>query len=199
MNFDSVERKKQEKKKKSRAVTKEITRLTKVYPVSGFEDQFVKLRVRGKDIYCVVLDPKKYDLELLDEAEVDRVTESYWSFHKQYAYSVKEIFMNFPEQNQKQQEYVRYKRDQASELHQMRILQSELEKLKYIEKQYKKSASYICLFANTKKELSDRLQFMNRFRGLFQQTILERDHVEQIFSLLNNSGGMELYGSEEND
>jgi hypothetical protein len=40
---------------------------------------------------------------------------------------------------------------------------------------------------------------MNRFRGLFQQTILERDHVEQIFNLLNNSGGMELYGSEEND
>ncbi|MBO0455801.1 hypothetical protein JZO77_03485 [Enterococcus hulanensis] len=199
MNFDSVERKKQEKKKKSRSVTREISRLTKVYPVAGFEDPFVKLRVRGKYIYCVVLDPKKYDLELLDESEVDRVTESYWSFHKQYAYSVKEIFMNFPEQNQKQQEYVRYKRDQASELHQMRILQSELEKLKYIEKQYKKSASYIWLFGNTKKELSDRLQFMNRFRGLFQQMILERDHVEQIFNLLNNSGGMELYGSEEND
>lgn len=199
MSFDSIERKKKENKKKSRRVTKEISRLTKVYPVAGFEDKFVKIRIRGKEIYGVILDPKKYDLELLDESEVDIVTESYWSFHKQYFYSVKEIFMNFPEQNQRQQEYVRYKRDNASELHQMRILQTELEKLKYIEKVYKKSASYIFLFAPTKQELKERLKFMNRFKGLFQHMILDREYVEQILNLLNNTGGMEIYGHQESD
>ena len=56
---------------------------------------------------------KKYDLELLDEKKADFVTENYWSFHRQYASSLKEIFMNFPEDNQKQQAYIRYKRDRA--------------------------------------------------------------------------------------
>ena len=87
--------------------------MTKVYPVAGTKNEHtVKLRYEEKK-FLHIFRYKKYDLELLDEKKADFVTENYWSFHRQYASSLKEIFMNFPEDNQKQQAYIRYKRDRA--------------------------------------------------------------------------------------
>ncbi|EOH86321.1 hypothetical protein [Enterococcus pallens] len=197
MNFDSVERKKQEKKK-PRSVRKEINRLTKVYPVAGIhEKNYVKLTIRGQRWYAAFFDTKKYDLELLDEAEADFVTDNYWSFQKQYGNSVKELFMNFPEENQKQQSYVKYKRDRSKDIHQMRILQTELEKLKYIEKTYKKLTSYVVIFGRTVHELEENISNLRRFDNLFQSKLLDKNYVKKMLYILNNTGGIQIYDNEK--
>ncbi|BBM18457.1 hypothetical protein G15_2122 [Enterococcus avium] len=196
MKFDSVERKKQEKKK-PRGVRKEIDRLTKVYPVAGIhEKNFVKLSIRGQRWYAAFFDTKKYDLELLDESEADFVTDNYWSFQKQYGNSVKELFMNFPEENQKQQNYVKYKRDRSKDINQMRILQTELEKLKYIEKTYKKLTSYVVIFGRTINELEENISNLKRFDNLFQAKLLKKEYVKKMLYILNNTGGIQIYDNE---
>ena len=196
MKFDSVERKKQEKKK-PRGVRKEIDRLTKVYPVAGIhEKNFVKLSIRGQRWYAAFFDTKKYDLELLDESEADFVTDNYWSFQKQYGNSVKELFMNFPEENQKQQNYVKYKRDRSKDINQMRILQTELEKLKYIEKTYKKLTSYVVIFGRTINELEENISNLKRFDNLFQAKLLKKEYVKKVLYILNNTGGIQIYDNE---
>ncbi|EJE4563103.1 MULTISPECIES: hypothetical protein [Enterococcaceae] len=196
MKFDSVERKKQEKKK-PRGVRKEIDRLTKVYPVAGIhEKNYVKLSIRGQRWYAAFFDTKKYDLELLDESEADFVTDNYWSFQKQYGNSVKELFMNFPEENQKQQNYVKYKRDRSKDINQMRILQTELEKLKYIEKTYKKLTSYVVIFGRTINELEENISNLKRFDNLFQAKLLKKEYVKKMLYILNNTGGIQIYDNE---
>ena len=196
MKFDSVERKKQEKKK-PRGVRKEIDRLTNVYPVAGIhEKNYVKLSIRGQRWYAAFFDTKKYDLELLDESEADFVTDNYWSFQKQYGNSVKELFMNFPEENQKQQNYVKYKRDRSKDINQMRILQTELEKLKYIEKTYKKLTSYVVIFGRTINELEENISNLKRFDNLFQAKLLKKEYVKKMLYILNNTGGIQIYDNE---
>ena len=196
MKFDSVERKKQEKKK-PRGVRKEIDRLTKVYPVAGIhEKNYVKLSIRGQRWYAAFFDTKKYDLELLDESEADFVTDNYWSFQKQYGNSVKELFMNFPEENQKQQNYVKYKRDRSKDINQMRILQTQLEKLKYIEKTYKKLTSYVVIFGRTINELEENISNLKRFDNLFQAKLLKKEYVKKMLYILNNTGGIQIYDNE---
>jgi hypothetical protein len=193
MKFDSLEKKEQEKQK-SRKVKREIERLTKVYPVAGItEENYVKLKIRGQRWYAAFFDTKKYDLELLDEKEADFVTDNYWAFQKQYGNSVKELFMNFPEENQRQQRYVKYKRDQSKNLNQMRILQTELEKLKYIEKKYKKLTSYIVIYGRSVNELEENITSLKRFDHLFQLKLLDKEYVKKILYLLNNTGGIEIY------
>lgn len=197
MKFDSVERKKQETKK-PRSVRKEINRLTKVYPVAGIhEKSYIKLLIRGQLWYAGFFDTKKYDLELLDEEEANFVTDNYWSFQKQYGNSVKELFMNFPEENQKQQSYVKYKRDRSKDFNQMRILQTELEKLKYIEKTYKKLTSYVVLFGRTINELEGNIAYSKRFDNLFQAKLLDGEYVEKMLYILNNTGGIQIYDNEK--
>ena len=110
--------------------------MTKVYPVAGTKNEHtVKITIRGKEVFAYFR-YKKYDLELLDEKKADFVTENYWSFHRQYASSLKEIFMNFPEDNQKQQAYIRYKRDRAKRQSNA-YSTNRVGKMKYIEKEYK--------------------------------------------------------------
>ena len=59
-----------------------------------------------------------------------------WSFHRQYASSLKEIFMNFPEDNQKQQAYIRYKRE-SKKRQSNAYSTNRVGKMKYIEKNTK--------------------------------------------------------------
>lgn len=199
MKFDAIEQKKEQEKKITKKDKKSLLRLTKIYPISGVrKDNIVKLKIHGKELYALVMDTKKYDLELLDEDQANFATENYWSFHRQFSGSFKEIFMNFPEDNQRQQAYIRYKRDRASDVNQMRILQTELEKMKYIEKEYKKSASYVVIYGETEKELMENLGTVQRFSMLFEPKILKKDKVKQLFSLLNNTGGVILVDDEKN-
>ncbi|MDT2614617.1 hypothetical protein [Enterococcus dongliensis] len=197
MKFDSVERKKQEKKK-SKKVQKEIDRLTRVYPIAGIhEKNYVKLQIRGQRWYAAFFDTKKYDLELLDEKEADFVTDTYWSFQKQYGNSVKELFMNFPEENQKQQQYVKYKRDRSKDVNQMRILQTELEKLKFIEKTYKKLTSYLVIFGRSINELEENIINLKRFDNLFKTKILDKEYMKKMLYILNNVGGIQIYDDQK--
>lgn len=197
MKFDSVERKKQEKKKPKK-VQKEIDRLTRVYPIAGIhEKNYVKLQIRGQRWYAAFFDTKKYDLELLDEKEADFVTDTYWSFQKQYGNSVKELFMNFPEENQKQQQYVKYKRDRSKDVNQMRILQTELEKLKFIEKTYKKLTSYLVIFGRSVNELEENIINLKRFDNLFKTKILDKEYMKKMLYILNNVGGIQIYDDQK--
>lgn len=196
MQFDSVKQKKQEKKQKNKKTQRKVNRLTKVYPIAGVtENDYIQIRSRQQNFYAAFFDTQKYDLALLDEKEADFVTETYWDFLKQYASSVKELFLNFPEQNQRQQRYVKYKRDQVQNVHQMQILQTELDKLKFIEKEYKKLASYLIIFGQTESDLEENIHTLYRFSDLFQPVQLDQNYVRKIFYLLNNTGGKSIYGS----
>ncbi|HAP5747755.1 TPA: hypothetical protein IU268_001715 [Enterococcus faecalis] len=95
-------------------------------------------------------------------------------------------------------ELARYKRDRAKNVNQMRILQTELEKMKYIEKEYKKFASYLVIYGETEKELNENFAIIKRFSELFEPQLLKRDQIKKILALLNNTGGVMLSDEKEN-
>lgn len=125
------------------------------------------------------------------------MTDTYWSFQKQYGNSVKELFMNFPEENQKQQQYVKYKRDRSKDVNQMRILQTELEKLKFIEKTYKKLTSYLVIFGRSINELEENIINLKRFDNLFKTKILDKEYMKKMLYILNNVGGIQIYDDQK--
>lgn len=192
MAFDAIKEKKVKKSRKEKKVNAEINRLTKVYPIAGITaDNYVVLKRGETKIFMAVLETKKYDLHYLDDNEADFVINSYWNFLKMYSSSVKEIFMNFPEQNQKQQEYFKYMIEKSGTEVQLKRLQMELDKLKFLEKEYKKLASYLCVFGYSVNELEDNIRKLrNGSDKLFHSSLLTKDSIRTVFNLLNNTGGI---------
>ena len=64
--------------------------------------------------------------------------------------------------------------------------------MKYIEKEYKKFASYLVIYGETEKELNENFAIIKRFSELFEPQLLKRDQIKKILALLNNTGGVML-------
>ena len=191
MAFDAIEKTKKENTKKNKRVFKEIDRIDKVYPLIGLTDNnYVILRIGGRKLYFLPLNTKKYDLVLLDDKQTAEVTDGYWELLRNYQDSVKEIFMNFPERNKKNQEYYQHKIEHSTNLEQQKNLQVELDKLRYIEKTYRKMSSFFGVYGYTEHELEENYNKLKSYNSVFDFTLMDEEEITMMYSLLNNRGGM---------
>ena len=51
--------------------------------------------------------------------------------------------------------------------------------MKYIEKEYKKFASYLVIYGETEKELNENFAIIKRFSELFEPQLLKRDQIKE--------------------
>lgn len=190
MAFDAVKIKESKKEKassKERKIQKQIDRINKVYPIHGVTSEgFIKTKVGFREAVYEIFSVKKYDLFLLDNTESDYVTESNWEFNKLYPFPIKEIYMNFPEENQEQQEYFKHKIERATTPKQLEALNTELEKLKHIEKYYEMRDTYMCVFAPSVEELKKRIELLERFNHFLELKSISIEKKKKIIYKLNN-------------
>ncbi|MFS0882518.1 hypothetical protein [Metabacillus niabensis] len=192
MAFDAVKVKEEQSKKnkltrKEKKISKQIDKINQVYPIIGYtEEGYIKTKYSYKEVFLEILDCKKYDLFLMDNEEFNYTTENYWKFQKLYHHPVKEVYMNFPEDNQQQQEYFKHKIENTSNPAQLAILHTELEKLKHIEKNYEMRDIYLFIYADNVTELRKRVDLLNNFYSFLGTKQISIEKKKKILFKLNN-------------
>ncbi|SCJ53436.1 Uncharacterised protein [uncultured Clostridium sp.] len=190
MQFDAIKVKNSNNKTKSRKnkkIEKQINRINKVYPVTGITDEgYIKTKIGLYEAVFEIFDVKKYDLFLLDDSEIDFVTENNWRMQKLYPFALKEVYMNFQEENKEQQEYFKYKIERATSLSQLEVLNNELEKLKFIENTYEMRDTYIFVFGDNVSDLNKKIDTLYRFNNFLELKKVSIDKKKKILNKLNN-------------
>ncbi|HCW52176.1 MAG TPA: hypothetical protein DG753_00210, partial [Clostridium sp.] len=164
MQFDAIKVKNsssKDKSRKNRKIEKEINKINKVYPIVGVTDEgYIKTKIGLYEAVFEIFDVRKYDLFLLDNSEIDFVTENNWRMQKLYPYPLKEVYMNFQEENKEQQKYFKYKIDKTESISQLEVLNNELEKLKFIEKTYEMRDTYLFVFGDNESDLNKKIDIL---------------------------------------
>lgn len=194
LTFNVSEQKKQlaETQGKQR-VKKEVhvPKTTDAYPVVGMTDDHMVVTNLGAPEYSYYIRVVPRDLTYLTAEEYYKLKKSYWDFHKQYSESLKEIFLPLNEENKKQQEYVQYKLNRATDAYAVRELENELMKLKDIEQFYVTFSSFVVIYGSTPEELTDRFkQFLRVGKTLFDTKVMNRQEVSLLLTKINNVGGV---------
>lgn len=94
--------------------------------------------------------------------------------------------MNLPEDNQLQQEYIKYKIERTNNFARLRVLNAELEKLKFIEKTYKSRRTYLIVFGRTAEELTKRIDDLTRFTNFLEPQPISIEKKIKILHGMNN-------------
>ncbi|WP_371979951.1 hypothetical protein [Bacillus velezensis] len=166
---------------------KSIDRINRVYPIIGCtEEGYVKTKIGLREGFFEVLDVKHYDTNILDEKQFNFVAGTYWRMQQLFSGSLKEVHMNLPEDNQAQQEYIKYKLQRTTDVVRIKVLDSELKKLKFIEKTYKSRRTYLIVFGRTTEELSKNIEDLNQFRNFLEPQPTSIEKKIKILHGLNN-------------
>ncbi|MCA1028837.1 hypothetical protein [Cytobacillus kochii] len=189
MEFDAIKEKasKRPKNRKDKKLAKQINKVNQVYPIAGITAEgFIKSKVGFTEVFFEILDVQKYDLYMMDDNEFNFVTENNWNFHKQVSFPIKKVYMNFPEENQLQQEYFKHKIETSTSPIQINVLNNELEKLKHIERNYETRDCYLFIFAKNSDELNKRIDVVKRFDNFLGTKKMSIEKKKKILFRLNN-------------
>lgn len=190
MGFDALSVKKEKQSgstRKLKKIQKSIDRINRVYPVCGYSDEgYVKTKVGLKEGCFEVFDVKHFDTNILDEKEFNSLKESYWKMQQIYSDTLKEVHMNLPEDNQVQQEFLKYKIKRTNDYARLKVLKAEFEKLKFIEKTYKSRRTYLFIFGGTAEELSKRIEELTPFINYLEPKPVSIEKKIRILHGMNN-------------
>lgn len=159
---------------------KQITSLKSI----GYADETVLLT--AIDTYVQVYKMKSYDLNLLNRVEKKILIDRYASFFRLFQDDFKVNSLMFPVDTSKQQIYWERKYRTAQNDVQKHLASNELRKLKAIEKVYKTQSHYGFLYANSMKEVVEKMQIISQFTDLVEKKALSRKDKEHLVYRLNN-------------
>ena len=103
--------------------------------------------------------------------------------------------MNFPESNKLQQAYFKKMIDHTTNPVHLQLLQNELGKLKWLEKEVMRFTSFTWFFGKTIKELEANLKKTATYKVYSFEPVSEQDKV-LVLQLMNNTGGIRLVEEE---
>ncbi|HCT9166088.1 hypothetical protein [Enterococcus faecalis] len=196
MGIDAIAERKKKQSRESKINQKKILEITKLYPVAGITPEgYIKLRNSYREIYAEITVPRKYDLDYLTYEELDVIEENSWKFMREFKSAVKEVYMNFPESNKLQQAYFKKMLDHTTNPVHLQLLQNELGKLKWLEKEVMRFTSFTWFFGKTIKELEANLKKAATYKVYSFEPISEQDKV-LVLQLMNNTGGIRLVEEE---
>ncbi|MDZ5760674.1 hypothetical protein RAK27_18695 [Carnobacterium maltaromaticum] len=194
MGFDAIQEKKEKEvlklSKKEKKMLKELGNVSSVYPVVGYtEDLFVELRIGAKYTgYMEVLDPAKFDLVMLTDPEFIDCFKAYHKYLNEYGAPIKEVYLNMSENNRVQQDYILRKKEKATNPIQIRDLDEELLKLKYLEETKTIKTVVVMCFADTVESLKTRVDELKKYKKLSFQP-MSIGQKRDLFRRMNNKGG----------
>ncbi|EMZ8519093.1 TraE, Type IV secretion system protein [Listeria monocytogenes] len=173
MDFDATKEVRKQQPLKNRATRKRYQRLDRKMVIQGkTEEGYIKIQYGSKISFMDIVTVKKYDIDLIDDEEFYRTTDAYWDFMKNYPYPIKEVFLNFNEDNQMQQDYFTDKIKKSKNARQTELLEVELDKLQYIERTLRRNDVYMYVYAPTVQELDQRKEII---RTNYSDTLIQED------------------------
>lgn len=158
--------------------------------------------IDGKEEFSYLLSVKGYDLAGQSVEEYKAIKAKYWAFQKNYTYAFKEFYMNFPENNSKNQNHLLSKFSGKKGMWQLsqikdNYLREEIRKLKVVEEEFRSKRSFIAIYGKTEEELDHRLRQVREAGGsLLGLQKLEQDEVELLFELLNRGESQKRSGHQ---
>lgn len=183
--FDAVEARKRQKEAAKKKERKDG--VGRIYPVVGITNSgYIKLGHNGLMFYADVFKPKSFDLFELSVQDADQIESELWGLHQQYPGSIKELYMNFPETNQRQQTYFRRKIEQTRNPIYLELLQHDLSVLKQLEKTYRKLSSWIWFFGDSVPELERNLELARHASTLYTFERAGLAEKEKMLQMMNN-------------
>ncbi|MBC1478891.1 TraE, Type IV secretion system protein [Listeria welshimeri] len=189
MEFDAIKEKEHIKEPpKNRSTRKRYQRLNKNMVIRGkTEEGYIKLQYGSKISFMDIITVKKYDIDLIDDEEFYRTTDAYWDFMKNYPHPIKEVFLNFNEDNQMQQAYFTDKIKKSKNARQTELLETELDKLQYIERTLRRNDVYMYVYAPTVQELDQRKEnIRTKYSDTLIQDELDFDTKTRIIATVVN-------------
>ncbi|MBF2598333.1 VirB4 family type IV secretion/conjugal transfer ATPase [Listeria welshimeri] len=189
MEFDAIKEKEHIKETpKNRSTRKRYQRLNKNMVIRGkTEEGYIKLQYGSKISFMDIITVKKYDIDLIDDEEFYRTTDAYWDFMKNYPHPIKEVFLNFNEDNQMQQAYFTDKIKKSKNARQTELLETELDKLQYIERTLRRNDVYMYVYAPTVQELDQRKENLRtKYSDTLIQDELDFDTKTRIIATVVN-------------
>lgn len=161
-----------------------------IYPVEEFlEDGTVFSSYNGEKQMQAIFRPTAYDLSKLTDEEFDLISNGYWEFHRLHKKELKEIYINFPENNKDNQGFIHEKMKEEKGPIKLRFLDYEMQKLKIQEKWVKTRQSFIAVYGKDQEELDSRItELRTAGKRLFHFEQLDKKEMLLLFELINNSG-----------
>lgn len=187
--FDAVSVRKQTRDRQFKAAVVKKTKVTTILPVTGITEQgYLQLKAGIADYYAEVFKPKKYDLDRVTLEEADQIEAGAWEFMRQYPYSVKEVFLNFPESNKPQQHYFRHLIETTHDPFRLEMLQRELLNMQYLEAHYRKLSSWIWIFGDTVPLLERHIEAVHQYSPVYGFEPTTTAEKQTMLHLMNNPG-----------
>ena len=187
--FNALDRRKERDQRTKTEERKQRGKITAILPIVGISKQgYIILKSGLSTYYADVMKPEKHDLDRLTLQEADAIENGSWRFMRQYTHSVKEIFLNFPENNDVQQQYFRHLIKTTTDPFRVEQLEKELYNLQYLEQHYRKLSSWIMLFGTTTKQLEANIEDAKAKGAVygFQPTTIAEKQL--MYRLMNNPG-----------
>ncbi|USI66987.1 hypothetical protein LMK05_13155 (plasmid) [Lactococcus petauri] len=168
--------------------SKKVKDLT--YPVTEFlENGYVVSEYNGITQYQAIFRPTSYDLTKITDEEFDKLTRDYWEFHRLHKNEFKEIYLNFPESNKDNQDFVNEKMKSETDPIKQQYLNYEMKKLKVQEKWVKTRQSFIAVYGESIEDLEQNIDaLVTAGKQLFTFDQLDKKEIKLLFELFNNSG-----------
>lgn len=187
MAFDAVSVRKDAQEKSKKAAAAQKKQVTSIFPITGVTPEGYLVLQNGA-YFVEVFKPKKYDLDRVTIDEADAIESSAWEFMRQYSGSVKEVFLNFPENNGVQQHYFRHLIETTRDPFRLQMLQTELANMQYLEQHYRKLSSWIWIFGKTTTELERNIESIQPYSSVYGFEHTTVSEKQTMIHLMNNPG-----------
>lgn len=185
ISFDALEKRKQLELQKQK-IRRSRFNTSDTFPVSGItEEGFVKLNINGKTYYVETLKCRNYDIRFMSEPDKKNLIVEHAQINREYGDSLKQIFARFPENNNVQQEYVKLLLNKSkSNQRNVQLLQTEMNKLKYLEENSRTMKSWFQVFGESVDELTSNLDKLSEYT-LHKFTPISPDQKVLLYATLN--------------
>lgn len=189
MALDAISARKQNQEHDNARQADRRRRITSVIPIIGMTSEgYLVMKGPTGTIYAELFNPAKFDLDRLTVEEAEQVESAAWSMMRLYRKPVKEIFLNFPENNQVQQRYFRKVIERTRNPVLLQMLEQELDTLVAIEKTYRKRASWIMIYGKSVTELANNIDDLVTHNPLYKLKQCSVKEKKTMLSIMNNPG-----------
>lgn len=200
MQFDAkAEKRRLKEAEKTKKKQLANAKIPDIYPISGITTEgYLKFTFGTRTFYGEIFDIKKYDLEKLPIDRADTIEESATRLYGEYQGPIKEIFRNFPERNQAQQDYFKRLMTRTNDLKRLNWIEDQLNILIHLEKTYTKLGSWQIIYGESLTELKTNIERLEKYKDVFGFYPITVTEKKLLFNLINNPGGL-INGEEENE
>lgn len=185
--FNAAAARQEERKEKNQSWRERRNSTRAIYPVRGITEKgYIELVNSRFTIYAEIFQPRTYDLDELTTDDADALEARAWATHLAYTGSIKEIFQSFPENNQKQQQYFKRLIERTSSPTLLEMQERELNRLKQLEKTYRKLSSWIWVFGDTENELESNAATFRKSADVYGLQEITVSEKKMMLNLMNN-------------